>query len=138
MSQDITLPKKAGDQSAAQVPGDERLKEIRSRISDLGFEIDAAKASAGLMMGAGVFLTLLAALAFYDLFSGKAGVWLAVGITRDTLNWVAYGCGGVGVALIIQTLLRRLRRDRATEAELAGLEEEYARLIESKDSSGGE
>jgi hypothetical protein len=105
---------------------------LRSRISDLGFELDAEKAGLGLAMGAGVFLILLAALAGYDLMTGKAGMWMAIGITRDTLNLVAYGCGGVGVGLIAYALIRRLRRDRKREAELAELEQQYSRLLDHK------
>ena len=91
---------------------DKQVVEARSRISDLGFEIDAEKASAGLAMGGGVFLILLGALAGYDLLTGKSGIWLAVGITRDTLTWVAYGCGAAGAALITLALARHYRRDR--------------------------
>jgi hypothetical protein len=113
---------------------DKQVVEARSRISDLGFEIDAEKASAGLAMGGGVFLILLAALAGYDLLTGKAGIWLAVGVTRDTLTWIAYGCGAAGVALIALALARHYRRDRKRETELADLEQEYARLLDLKDS----
>lgn len=110
---------------------EKRILEVRSRISDLGFEIDAEKAGLGLAMGAGVFLILLAALAGYDLMTGKAGIWLSVGITQETLKLAAYGCGGVGVALIAQALIRRLRRDRKREAELETLEQEYSRLLDT-------
>ena len=114
---------------------DKRLLELRGRISDLGFEMDAEKAGAAGMMGLGVFLLLLAALAAYDLLTGKAGVWAAIDITRDTLSWMAYGFGAAAVLLIGLALKRRLRRDRAREAELAKLEEEYAALRESRESS---
>jgi hypothetical protein len=124
--------------SAEAAPGgppsiDQQVLEARSRISDLGFEIDAEKASTGLAMGGGVFLILLAALAGYDLLTGKSGIWLAVGVTRDALTWIAYGCGAGGVALMAQALVRRYRRDRRRENELAELEQEYARLLDLKD-----
>jgi len=111
------------------------MLELRGRISDLGFEMDAEKTGAAGMMGLGVFLLLLAALAAYDLLTGKAGVWASVGITRDTLSWMAYGLGAAAVLLVGLALKRRLRPDRAREAELAKLEEEYATLRESKGSS---
>jgi hypothetical protein len=114
---------------------EKRILEVRSRISDLGFEIDAEKAGLGLAMGAGVFLILLGALAGYDLLTGKAGIWVAVGVTQDTLQWVAFGCGGVGAALIAQAAARRARRDRKRETELADLEEEYTQLLDRKNSS---
>lgn len=113
---------------------DKRIIEVRSRISDLGFEIDSEKTSAALAMGAGVFLILLAALACYDLLSGKAGIWLAVGITRDRLEWIAYGCGAAAAVLMIQAIARRIKRDRSRETELAELEQEHTRLLERKDS----
>jgi hypothetical protein len=113
---------------------EKRILDVRSRISDLGFEIDAEKAGLGLAMGAGVFSILLGVLAGYDLLTGKAGIWSSVGITQDTLQWIAYGCGGVGAALIAQALARRLRRDRNRETELADLEQEYAQLLDRKNS----
>ena len=132
------MPLDSQNQSETETAPDEssstekRIIEVRAAISDLGFELDAEKAGLGLAMGAGVFLILLAALAGYDLMTGKAGVWIAVGITQDTLNLVAYGCGGVGVALIAYALTRRLRRDRKREAELNKLEQEYSRLLDHK------
>lgn len=87
------------------------------------------------MMGLGVFLLLLAALAAYDLLKGKAGVWASIGITRDMLSWMAYGLGAAAVLLILLALRQRGRRDRSREAELAELQEEYARLSEGQDSS---
>lgn len=128
-SQNQSETKTAPDESSST---EKHIIEVRSAISDLGFEIDAEKAGLGLAMGAGVFLILLAALAGYDLMTGKAGVWIAIGITRDTLNLVVYGCGGVGVALIAYALIRRLRRDRKREAELNKLEQEYSRLLDDK------
>lgn len=113
---------------------EKRILEVRSRIGDLGFEIDAEKAGLGLAMGAGVFLILLGGLAGYDLMTGKAGIWVAVGVTRDALQWIAYGCGGVGAAFIIQAIVRRLGRDRKREIELADLEQEYAQLLDRKES----
>jgi hypothetical protein len=113
---------------------DKQVVAARSRISDLGFEIDSYKASAGLAMGGGVFLILLAALAGYDLLTGKSGIWLAVGVTRDTLIWIAYGFGVAGAALIALALARHYRRDHKRETELADLEQEYARLLDLKDS----
>ena len=112
---------------------EKHMVEVRGRISDMGYEIDASKAVAGYMMGGGVFLLLLGLLAAYDLLSGKAGIYQPLGITRDMLKWIAWGCGGIGVAAILQTVMRRRLRDRSREIELAGLEEEYARLKERQE-----
>lgn len=138
MSHEITpldSHSKSETETAPDEPGstDKRIILLRSRISDLGFELDAEKAGLGLAMGAGVFLILLAGLAGYDLMTGKAGIWLAIGITQDTLKLAVYGCGGVGVALITYALIKRLRRDRKREAELDELEQEYSRLLDDKD-----
>jgi hypothetical protein len=114
---------------------DQRMMELRGRISDLGFEMDAEKTGAAGMMGLGVFLFLLAALAAYDLLTGKAGVWASIGITRDTLSWIAYGLGAAAVLLVVLALRQRGRRDRVREAELVELQEEYARLLEQKNSA---
>jgi hypothetical protein len=113
---------------------EKQVVELRGRISDMGYEIDASKAMAGYMMGGGVFLLLLGVLAAYDLLNGKAGIYQPLGITRDGLKWIAWGCGGIGVAAILQTVMRRRLRDRSRETELARLEEEYARLKERQEA----
>jgi len=109
---------------------EKRLLELRGRISDLGYETDAGKATDGLMMGGGVFLLLLGLLAAYDLFNGKTNIYAPLGITRDLLQWIAWGGIGLGALAILRTVVRRRQRDRSREAELAILEEEYARLNE--------
>jgi hypothetical protein len=117
-------------ENVADPPGEleRQLTDMRGRISDIGYEMDAGKAMIGYMMGGGVFLLLLAVLAAYDLLNGKAGIYQPLGVTRDTLKWIAWACGGVGVAAILQAVMRRRWRDRSRETELAELEEEYARL----------
>jgi len=107
---------------------EKRLLELRGRISDLGYETDAGKATDGLMMGGGVFLLLLGLLAAYDLFNGKTNIYAPLGITRDLLQWVAWIGVGVGALLILRTVMSRRRRDHSRDTELADLEEEYARL----------
>ena|SRR5689334_4844700 len=120
----------AGNASAPSGELEKQMADVRGRISDIGYEIDASKAMAGYMMGGGVFLLLLAGLAAYDLLNGKAGIYQPLGITRDMLKWIAWGCAGLGAAAILQTLIRRRHRDRSRETELAELEEDYARLKE--------
>lgn len=109
---------------------EKRRIELRGRISDLGYEADAGKAADALMMGGGVFVLLLGLLAAYDLLNGRATIYAPLGITRDLLQWVAWGGIGLGVLAILRTVVRRRQRDHAREAELAALEEEYARLNE--------
>src|SRR5215471_2631824 len=112
----------------------QRLAEIRTRISDIGYEIDAGKAVMALMVGGGVFMLLLVLLAGYDLLTGHAGIYAPLGITREVLKWVAFGGTGFGAAALVQAMLRRKLRDRNREIELARLEEEYARLLENEES----
>jgi hypothetical protein len=143
MSDEIT-PLNSQNQSETEIAPDEssstekRIIEVRAAISDLGFEIDAEKVGLAMAMGAGVFLILLAALAGYDLLTGKAGVWMAIGITRDMLSLIAYGAGGVAVALMAYAIVKRLRRDRSRDAELVELEQEYSRLLDHKKSLSDE
>jgi hypothetical protein len=115
-------------------PADElekRLVELRGRISDIGYEMDAGKAVIGMMMGGGVFLLLLAGLAAYDLLNGKAGIYAPLGVTHDMLKWIAWGGAGVGLAAILRAVMRH-SRDRSRETKLAELEEEYACLKERR------
>ena len=111
---------------------EKRLVELRGRISDLGYEADAGKAVDGLMMGGGLFVLLLGLLAAYDLLNGRAGIYAPLGITRDWLQWIAWGGIAAGALAILRTMMRRRQRDRSREAELASLEEEYARLNERR------
>ncbi|MGA9771751.1 MAG: hypothetical protein WBV94_22160 [Blastocatellia bacterium] len=139
MSDEIT-PLNSQNQSETEIAPREssstekRILEVRAAISDLGFELDAQKVGLAMAMGAGVFLILLAALAGYDLLTGKAGIWMAIGITRDMLNLIAYGSGGIAVALITYAIVKRLRRDRKRERELDELEQEYSRLLDHQKS----
>ena len=110
---------------------EKRLVELRGRISDMGYEMDSGQAVVGLMMGGGVFLLLLAGLAAYDLLNGKTGIYAPLGITRDMLKWIAWGGCAAGLAAILRAVTHR-PRDRSREAELAELEEEYARLKERR------
>ena len=103
---------------------------MRGRIRDLGYEVKAHKASIALSMGAGVFLILLAAGAGYDLIAGKASIWSPLGITRDTLMWVAGGGGAGGLLLLAQGLMRQRSSER--EVRLDELEQEYAELLDRK------
>ena len=111
---------------------EKRLVELRGRISDLGYEADAGKAVDGLTMGGGVFVLMLGLLAAYDLLNGRTGIYAPLGITRDLLQWIAWGGIGLGALAILRTVMRRRRRDRSREIELAALEEEYARLNEGR------
>jgi len=127
MSSDAESPSTSVTAPAGE--GEPRLIELRGRISDIGYEIDSAKAVSGMLMGGGVFLLLLGLLAAYDLFNGKAGIYAPLGITREMLKWIALGGGGLGAVAILKAVLSR-GRDRAHEVELAELTEEYARLKE--------
>jgi len=117
---------------------DKQLTQLRSQISDLGFELDSHKKSIAVSMGVGAFLLLLAVIAGYVLYNGKDSIWLPLGVSRNLLLFIAWGLGGAGVILLIQGLIQQLRRDHEPEARLAELEGEYSRLLDDKEARSQE
>jgi hypothetical protein len=113
---------------------EKQLTNLRSRISDLGDEIDRQKAKAAGAIGGGVFLLLLALLGAYDLMSGKGHLWSAVRATEAMLYWLTVALAAAGLILLVAGLILTRRRDRKREAQLEALEQEYARLLDSLDS----
>jgi hypothetical protein len=111
--------------------------DLRSRINDLGWELDRERASVAASMGGGVFLALLSALAAYDLYSGNAGLWSAVGVTSDLLKWVAVLLGAAGLALIARGIAARRHGKSGRQSLLEDLERQYAELLEYKESIDG-
>ena len=113
---------------------DAQLKKMRSSISDLGYEVDSYKTRTAAALGGGVFLLLLAAGAAYDLVAGRVGVWLTLGATRETLVWITSGLGA-GATILLVFGFRRVRRSEiSTKARLEQMEQEYADLLERRDS----
>jgi hypothetical protein len=112
---------------------DAQLSRLRSGISDLGYEIDSYKTKTAAALGLGVFLAFLAALAAYDLAVGKGGVWLTVGITRESLTWLARGLGVTALILLIYGFHRVRRTDTSIRDRLDSMEREYAELLELRD-----
>jgi len=111
-------------------PTDAELQSLRSQISDLGYQIDSYKTKKAAAFGLGVFLLLLAIGAAYDLVTGNSGVWMMLGVSRDSLKWIAGGLGvvslmsvGIGASMIP-------RADKNLAARLDEAEREYAELIE--------
>ncbi|HEX5734926.1 MAG TPA: hypothetical protein VF131_19000 [Blastocatellia bacterium] len=114
-----------------------RIKELRSLISEEGQAIDSYKAATAAQMGLGVFLGLLALGGGYEIFAGNAGLWHAVGITREMLYWITGGLAFASLMLFAAAALRDRRRDRDREARLDKLEMELADLVEGKDEKKG-
>lgn len=112
---------------------DTQLSRLRSGISDLGYEIDSYKTKTAAALGVGVFLTFLTALAAYDLAVGKGGVWLIVGITRESLTWLARGLGVTALILLVYGFRRVRRTDTSIRNRLDSMEREYADLLERRD-----
>jgi hypothetical protein len=112
-----------------------RAHQTRSRINDLGHEIDARKAAVARSMGGAVFLLMLAAGATYDLVTRNYSLSIALGVTGETLLRIALCCGLAGIALMAHAIVRLRLRDRLRDAELAELEEAYADLLDRKGSS---
>ncbi|HJZ68936.1 MAG TPA: hypothetical protein VKF81_12490 [Blastocatellia bacterium] len=111
---------------------DAQLKNLRSSISDLGHQIDSYKAKSAAAAGAGVFLLLLAALATYDLSTGKSEVWGVQGLSREILVGIAIAFGGGAIILLVYAFTRITRRDHSLDARLDLMEQEYAELVEQR------
>jgi len=111
---------------------DAQLKNLRSSISDLGHQIDSYKAKSAAAAGAGVFLLLLAALATYDLSTGKSEVWGVQGLSREILVGIAIAFGGGAIILLVYAFTRITRRDHNLDARLDLMEQEYAELVEQR------
>jgi hypothetical protein len=109
---------------------DVQLKNLRSSISDLGYEIDSYKATTAAALGFGVFLLLLSAGAAYDLLSSRQLVWQMFGVSREALTWIAAMVGSGAVILLLYGLLRLRRSDTDASARLEQMEQQYAELVE--------
>jgi hypothetical protein len=116
-------------------PRDAQLAELRSSINDLGHQVDSYKTKTAAALGGGVFLLLLAAGAAYDLVARKSASWLMLGVTRETLAWMAYGFGTCAVILVFLALVRIKRRNINLDVRLDQMEQEYAEMIERKDTN---
>ena len=113
---------------------DAKIKNLRSDISDLGYQVDSFKIKTASALGAGVFLSFLAALTAYDLAAGKGEVWIILGISREALVWVAVGLGVAAVILLMAGLRRVKLADPGIRARLDSMEREYADLLERRDA----
>jgi hypothetical protein len=113
-------------------PPDAELQSLRSQISDLGYQIDSYKTKKAAAFGLGVFLLLLAIGAVYDLVTGNSGVWMMLGITRESLAWIA---GGLGLASLILLSIGAgliVRHDKSLAARLDEMERNYAELLDAR------
>jgi hypothetical protein len=112
---------------------DAQLKSLRASISDLGYQVDSYKTKTAAALGAGVFLVFLAAAAVYDLVVRKGGVWLVLGVTRETLGWIASALG-ISATILLMLGFRRVRMSNTgVRAELDLMERRYAELLERRD-----
>ena len=108
----------------------ERRRELKSRIEELGGRVDSYKARTAAAMGAGVFILLIAGGAVYDHFTKNRSVWGTLGVSRDGLSWVAGGLVLAGASLLAIGVFRGRRRDTVPNSKLAELENELAELRE--------
>ncbi len=111
----------------------ERLKELRSQISEIGQEIDSYRTVTAASMGGGVFLLLLGLGAVYDLLTGNTSLWSKLGVARSELYWLAGALLALSLVLLATAFLRHRRRDLEREAHLIELEDEMADLLDQQD-----
>jgi len=114
---------------------DAQLKTLRSSISDLGHQVDSEKTATAGALGGGVFLLLLGVGAAYDLFTNKGAAWLTLGVTRETLNWIAGAFGSGGIGLMVFALIRIRMRDTGVDVRLEQMEQEYAELLRLREAA---
>jgi hypothetical protein len=103
----------------------DQRERLRTGIRDLADEVNSRKARAGGAVGGGVFLLLLSGIAGYDLIRGNLAVWLAIGLSRQTLLLSGVVLGLTGFLLLAVGLLRLRPAARREEERLAALEHEY-------------
>ncbi len=78
---------------------------------------------------------LLAAGAAFDLVAREGGVWLSLGLSRETLLWIASALG-VSATILLALGFRRVKlSDTGVRAELDRMEREYAELLERSDAT---
>ena len=128
-NQDIAQPE-SDDLCAIE----DRLKNLRSRISDDAQAIDTYKAKTAAALAAGVFLFLLAAGAVYDLITGNTSLWFRLEIRYEQLYWITGVLSVASLSLLLTAFARERRRDRSREARLDELEQEFSLLLELKES----
>lgn len=114
---------------------DQHLKDLRSRISDLGHELDARKASIARSVGGAVLLLMIAGGAAYDVITRNGALLVRFSITRETLTLISIGCALGGLILIGHAIVRSRFGDQSRDVELAKLEQEYAGLLERQDTT---
>ena|SRR5262249_21057301 len=113
---------------------DVQLRNLRSSISDLGYEVDSFKARTAAALGLGVFLLLLSAGAAYDLFSARQLVWQMFGVSRESLKWIAAVVGFAAISLLVYGILRIKGSDTAASTRLEQMEQQYAELVERQNA----
>ncbi|HLG16497.1 MAG TPA: hypothetical protein VJH03_18620 [Blastocatellia bacterium] len=117
---------------------DVRLTKLRSRISDIGQQIDSQRAKTGAALGGGVFLLLLAVGGFYEAVWGQPAFWSELGITAIQFRWITVALFVVGFGALAVGAARVVRRGRNRyDVELEDLQRELERLTDSRQSGGG-
>ncbi len=113
---------------------DAQLEDLRSNISDLGYQVDSSKTKTAAALGTGVFLLLLAVGAVYDLAVGKGGVWLRLGITHEALIWITVVLATSATILLTLGFRRVSHLDiNGAKARLEQMEQEYSDMVERRD-----
>jgi len=114
---------------------DRRVRDLSTHIRDVGDEVDAYKAKTAAAMGGAVFCLLLSLGGLYDIVTGNASLWRAIGVSYQSFYWLIAALGATSISLFIIALLRERRRDRQRESMLAKVEQELCDLREERRSA---
>lgn len=110
-------------------PEPDRIVTLQESIRDLGEKVDSEKAKSAAALGGGVFALLLAAGGAYDLATGNAGVWAAVGLSVNQVYWLTIGLAVLSVLLLATAFVLHRNYDSSRETRLAQMEVELSELI---------
>ena len=116
-------------------PIDRRVRDLSTHIRDVGDEVDAYKAKTAAAMGGAVFCLLLSLGGLYDIVTGNASLWNAIGVSREAFHWLIAALGATSISLFIMALVRERLRDRQLESSLAQVEQELCELQEERRST---
>lgn len=107
----------------------DRVAALQDGIRELGDQVDSYKARTAAVLAGAAFVLLLALGGAYDLTSGNAAVWSAIGLTETQVNWVTIGLAVSGILLLFTAFIRRRNYDPTPDVRLEEMEVELAEIL---------